>query len=35
MAGTSADVADALFLRSFGVPFWAIAKVFGRDHDYW
>src|SRR3954447_23951942 len=29
------DVADALFLRSFGVPFWAIAKVFGKDHDYW
>jgi hypothetical protein len=28
-------VADALFLRSFGVPFWAIARVFGRDHDYW
>src|SRR5262245_31277557 len=29
------DVADALFLRCFGVPFWAIAKVFGKDHDYW
>src|SRR5438128_1419243 len=29
------DVADALLLRGFGVPFWAIAKVFGRDHDYW
>jgi hypothetical protein len=29
------DVADGLFLRSFGVPFWAIAKVFGKDHDYW
>jgi hypothetical protein len=29
------DVSDALFLRSFGVPFWAIARVFGRDHDYW
>src|SRR5215203_5146724 len=20
---------------SFSVPFWAIARVFGRDHDYW
>src|SRR5262245_2091547 len=29
------DVQDALFLRCFGVPFWAIARVFGRDHDYW
>jgi hypothetical protein len=29
------DVGNALFLRSFGVPFWAVAKVFGRDHSYW
>jgi hypothetical protein len=29
------EVADALFLRSFGVPFWAIARVFGKDHSYW
>lgn len=35
MVGTSDDVADALFLRSFGVPFWAIARVFGKDHDCW
>lgn len=35
MVGTSEDVANALFLRSFGVPFWAIARVFGRDPDYW
>jgi hypothetical protein len=35
MVGTADDVADALFLRSFGVPCWAIARVFGRDHDYW
>src|SRR5262245_40630187 len=35
MVGTSDGVADALFLRSFGVPFWAIARVFGKDHDYW
>lgn len=35
MVGHAADVAGPLFLRSFGVPFWALAKVFGRDHDYW
>lgn len=35
MAGEAGDVADALFLRAFGVPFWALAKVFGKDHDYW
>jgi hypothetical protein len=29
------QVADALFLRSFGVPFWAIARVFGRGHSFW
>jgi hypothetical protein len=29
------DVEHALFLRCFGVPFWAIARVFGKDHDYW
>ncbi|HKB40917.1 MAG TPA: hypothetical protein VKD72_31105 [Gemmataceae bacterium] len=35
MVGTSGEVADALFLRSFGVPFWAIARVFGRNPMYW
>jgi hypothetical protein len=35
MVGTSDDVADGLFLRCFGVPFWAIARVFGKDHDFW
>jgi hypothetical protein len=25
------DVEPALFLRKFGVPFWALARVFGRD----
>ncbi len=35
LVGTCDDVANALFLRSFGVPFWAIARVFGKDHDYW
>src|SRR5262245_5568716 len=34
-AALAGDVADGLFLRSFGVPFWAIARVFGKDHDYW
>jgi len=29
------DVEEALFLRSFGVPFWALARVFGKDHSYW
>jgi hypothetical protein len=35
MAGLADDVSGPLFLRSFGVPFWALAIVFGRDHDYW
>ena len=35
MAGWAADASGPLFLRAFGVPFWAIARVFGRDHDYW
>ncbi len=35
MAGLADEVSGPLFLRSFGVPFWAIAKVFGKDHDYW
>jgi hypothetical protein len=31
-----ADEAEKpLFLRSFGVPFWALARVFGRDAMYW
>jgi hypothetical protein len=35
MAGRAEDVSGPLLLRSFGVPFWALAVVFGRDHDYW
>jgi len=35
MAGTAADASDPLFLRAFGVPFWALARVFGHDHGYW
>jgi hypothetical protein len=29
------DVSAPLFLRSFGVPFWALAHVFGRTAMYW
>jgi hypothetical protein len=35
MAGFTADVSGPLFLRSFGVPFWALARVFGHDPMYW
>ena len=29
------DVEKALFLRHWGVPFWALAEVFGRDAMFW
>lgn len=29
------DVSAPLFWRSFGVPFWALAHVFGREAKYW
>jgi hypothetical protein len=32
--GWTDDVEAPLFLRSFGVPFWALARVFGRDRMY-
>jgi hypothetical protein len=35
MAGAAGDASGPLFLRGFGVPFWALARVFGRDHAYW
>jgi hypothetical protein len=35
MAGRAFDASGPLFLRAFGVPFWALAVVFGHDHDYW
>ncbi len=35
MSGFTNDVEKALFLRRFGVPFWALAYVFGRDDNYW
>jgi len=35
MVGFTADVEKSLFLQSFGVPFWALTHVFGRDDMYW
>lgn len=35
MTARTANAEHPLFLRKFGVPFWAIAKVFGRDHMFW
>ena len=35
MTGQTDEVEKALFLRSFGVPFWALARTFGRDPMYW
>ena len=35
LVGYTADVEHALFLEGFGVPFWALTHVFGRDDMYW
>jgi hypothetical protein len=35
MAGMTRDVQGPLFLRAFGVPFWALAGVFGKHARYW
>src|SRR5579872_5004313 len=35
LAGLTDDASGPLFLRAFGVPIWALARVFGRDHGYW
>jgi hypothetical protein len=35
MAGMTDDVQGPLFLRAFGVPFWALARVFGKGRMYW
>jgi hypothetical protein len=35
MTARVAEVEDPLFLRKFGVPFWALAHVFGHDPMYW
>jgi hypothetical protein len=29
------DAQGPLFLRAFGVPFWALARVFGRSPSFW
>jgi len=35
MSGDVTEVEKALFLRRFGVPFWALTYVFGRHDMYW
>jgi hypothetical protein len=35
MTARVVDVEGPLFLRKFGVPFWALAAVFGADPMYW
>jgi hypothetical protein len=35
MVGYTDDIEKALFLRRFGVPFWGLTYVFGRDDMYW
>lgn len=35
MTGYTNEVEKALFLRRFGVPFWGLSYVFGRDDNYW
>jgi hypothetical protein len=35
MTGMTSEVAHALFLLGFGVPFWALTHVFGRNDMYW
>ena len=35
MTVRTADVEGPLFLRKFGVPFWALARVFGGDPMSW
>jgi hypothetical protein len=35
MTARVADVEGPLFLRKFGVPYWALARVFGRDPMSW
>jgi hypothetical protein len=35
MTGYTDEVEKALFLRRFGVPYWGLTYVFGRNDDYW
>ena len=35
MVGRVKDVEGGLFLRKFGVPYWAIVRLFGRNATFW
>jgi hypothetical protein len=35
MTGYTDEVEKPLFLQRFGVPFWALSRVFGRNDQYW
>lgn len=35
MTGYTDEVEKALFLRRFGVPYWALTYLFGRNDEYW
>jgi hypothetical protein len=35
LTGWTDDAEKPLLLRRFGVPYWALARVFGRDPMYW
>lgn len=35
LTGTVSQVEKALFLKTFGVPDWALTHVFGRNDSYW
>ena len=35
MRGYTDEVEQALFLRRFGVPYWALSYLFGRNDMYW
>jgi hypothetical protein len=35
LTARTSDVEVPLFLRTFGVPFWALARSFGRDPMFW
>jgi hypothetical protein len=35
LVGATDDARNPLFLRAFGVPFWALARVFGKGPMYW
>jgi hypothetical protein len=35
LVGTTDHAQGPLFLRAFGVPFWALARVFGKSAMYW